>query len=156
MATMLETVKSWLRWVLAYGFGQTFLRLYARRGSLVAKALVDPTIQDDPYPVYEAVRSSGPDIGGKAYNPATISYAATKQMLRSRDFGVGGGHGELPAFLRRLLAKVQAPEVAGVIDALSPSTRSESSGSRTSCSTTWNRRRRSTSSPNTRRCSRWR
>ena len=116
MATMLETVKSWLRWVLAYGFGQTFLRLYARRGSLVAKALVDPTIQDNPYPVYEAVRASGPDVGGTAYNPATISYAATKQMLRSRDFGVGGGHGELPGFLRRLLARVQVPEVAGVID----------------------------------------
>ena len=57
-----------------------------------AKALVDPTIQDNPYPVYEAVRASGPDIGGRSYNPATISYAATRQMLRSRDFGVGGGH----------------------------------------------------------------
>jgi len=117
MATLIETTKSWLRWMLAYGFGQTFLRLYARRGSLVAKALVDPTIQDDPYPVYEAVRASGPHVGGRSYNPATISHAATKEMLRSRDFGVGGGHGELPGFLRRLLARVLDPEVAGVVDA---------------------------------------
>ena len=117
MSRLIETTRSWLRWALAYGFGQSFLRLFARRGSLVAKALVDPTIQDDPYPVYEAVRASGPDVGGKAYNPATISYAATKEMLRSRDFGVGGGHGELPTLLRRLLAKVQDYEVAGVIDA---------------------------------------
>ena len=116
MATLIETTKSWLRWLLAYGFGQSFLRLYARRGSLVAKALVDPTIQDDPYPVYEAVRASGPHIGGKAYNPATISHAATKEMLRSRDFGVGGGHGELPPPLRRLLARVLDTEVAGVVD----------------------------------------
>lgn len=115
--SLIETTKSWLRWALAYGFGQAFLRLFARRGSLVAKALVDPSIQDDPYPTYEAVRASGRDVGGKAYNPATISYAATKQMLRSRDFGVGGGHGEIPPLLRRLLARVQVPEVAGVIDA---------------------------------------
>ena len=117
MARLIETTRSWLRWMLAYGFGQTFLRLYARRGSVVAKALVDPAIQDDPYPVYEEVRASGPHLGGRWYNPATISYAATKQMLRSRDFGVGGGHGELPGPLRRLLARVQDPEVAGVIDA---------------------------------------
>ena len=51
MSRLIETTRSWLRWALAYGFGQSFLRLFARRGSLVAKALVDPTIQDDPYPV---------------------------------------------------------------------------------------------------------
>jgi cytochrome P450 len=116
MGTLIETAKSWLRWALAYGFGRAFLRLQARRGNLVARALVDPAIQDDPYPVYEQVRASGPHIGGRAITPAAISHTATKQLLRSGDFGVGDGHGELPPPLRRLLLRLQVPEVLGPVD----------------------------------------
>jgi hypothetical protein len=116
MKSVKENVLTWLRWALAYGFGRLILRWEARRGNLVARALVDPGIQDDPYRVYEEVRAAGPDVAGKALTPATISHAATKQLLRSPDFGVGDGHGELPTPLRRLLIRLQSLEVAGPMD----------------------------------------
>lgn len=116
MTSVLAKVRSWMRWVLAYGFGRAILRIESRRGNLVAQALVDPRIQDDPYPTYERVRALGPDIGGKTMTPAAISHAATKELLRSGAFGVGGGHGELPVPLRRFLARLQELEVAGPMD----------------------------------------
>lgn len=116
MRTMIEYMRTWLRWALAFGFGQAFLRLDARRGNLVAKALVDPAVQDDPYTVYEQVRAGGPDISGSSLAPAAISYAAVKQMLRSPDFGVGDGHGELPSPLRRLLMRLKTRETSGPMD----------------------------------------
>ena len=36
--------------------------------------------------------------------------------MRSPDFGVGDGHGELPPPLRRLLIRLQSLEVAGPMD----------------------------------------
>jgi cytochrome P450 len=116
MASVLSKVRSWLRWALAYGFGRVVLRLESSRGNLVAKALVDPSIQDDPYPTYERVRAMDPDVGGKAMTPAAISHTATKELLRSSAFGVGDGHGELPGPLRRLLLRLQELEAAGPMD----------------------------------------
>jgi cytochrome P450 len=116
MASIKANVQTWLRWALAFGFGRLILRWEARRGNLVAKALVDPRIQDDPYRVYEQLRADGPEVAGKALTPAAISHAAAKQLLRSPDFGVGDGHGELPPRLRRWLGRLQVPEVAGPMD----------------------------------------
>jgi hypothetical protein len=96
MASVRSKVRSWIRWALAYGLGRLVLRLESRRGNLVAQALVDPSIQDDPYPTYELIRATGPGVGGKDMTPAAISHAATKELLRSSAFGVGDGHGELP------------------------------------------------------------
>lgn len=116
MASLLAKVRSWIRWALAYGFGRAILRLESSRGNLVAKALVDPAIQDDPYPTYERIRAMGPDVGGTEMTPAAISHAATKELLRSSDFGVGDGHGELPGPLRRLYLRLHELEVAGPMD----------------------------------------
>ena len=116
MSSVVSKVRSWLRWALAYGFGRAILRLESARGNVVAKALVDPSIQADPYPTYEQIRALGPDVGGKTMTPAAISYAATKEMLRSTSFGVADGHGDLPGPLRRTLLRLRELEVAGPID----------------------------------------
>lgn len=116
MTRVMNHVQTWLRWVLGYGFGRFVLRAEARRGNLIARALVDPSVQDDPYPLYEQIRASGRDVAGSSLMPAAISHAAAKQMLRSPDFGVGDGHGELPPLMRRWLKRLQRLEVAGPMD----------------------------------------
>ena len=47
---------------------------------------------------------------------ATVDHAACTEILRGDDFGVAGGHGELPRPLRRLLAAVYDDGARGPVD----------------------------------------
>jgi cytochrome P450 len=103
------------RWYLGFGLGRSSLRAAARRGDMIPRALVDPSLQADPYPFFEQLRARGPVVQERL-TAATTSHAATKELLRSPDVGVGGGHGELPKPLRRLLAGLQHAHVLGPMD----------------------------------------
>jgi cytochrome P450 len=108
-------IATFTRWYLGFGLGRGLLRMAARRGDMIPRALVDPSLQDDPYPFFELLRARGPVVQERL-TAATTSYAATKELLRSPDVGVGGGHGELPRPLRRLLARLQEAKVLGPMD----------------------------------------
>lgn len=107
--------RSWVTWALAYGIGKAYLNRGARKGDPLARLMADPRLNADPFAAYERVRAEGPVVKSPIMS-GTASHAAANQVLRSADFGVGDGHGELPPFSRRLLSRVMDPEALGPMD----------------------------------------
>lgn len=107
--------RSFATWLLAQGVGRRMLLTAARRGDLISQLTMDPEMRRDPFAGYEELRAGGPIVRGRLV-AATVHHAAANQILRSGDFGVGAGHGELPAPARRMLARVQDPEALGPVD----------------------------------------
>lgn len=110
-----QSTRSFLTWALAFGVGRTVIKQAHRSGDIVGRLELDPALRDDPFPGYEELRTRGP-ISKHKFILATTDHAATTQILRSDDFGVAGGHGELPKPLRRLLSKVYDDEARGPVD----------------------------------------
>lgn len=109
-----DAARSRTRWLLGFGLQRGLILWGARRGDLVAALSVDPELHRDPFGAYEELRARGPVVRGPIW--ASVDHAACNQVLRSDDFGTGGGHGELPAPLRRLLARVSEPDTLGPVD----------------------------------------
>ncbi|WP_187271865.1 cytochrome P450 [Aeromicrobium terrae] len=107
--------RSWTTWFLGHGVGEGFLRLAMRRGDPIARLLADASLNADPFDEYERVRAAGPVKRTKLMS-GTVSHAVASEVLRSPTFGVGGGHGELPPFTRRVLSKVMDPDAMGPMD----------------------------------------
>jgi cytochrome P450 len=112
---MRRRVRSWATWALAHGIGKAFLSRGVRRGDPIARLLSDPEVNHDPFAAYEEVRASGPVLKTKLMS-GTVSHPAANQVLRSPEFGVGSGHGELPPLTRRMLGRVMDPEAFGPMD----------------------------------------
>jgi cytochrome P450 len=110
-----QATRSFLTWALAFGVGRTVIKQAYRRGDVVGRLELDPVLRDDPFPGYEQLRAIGP-VSKHGFILATVDHEATTQVLRSDDFGVAGGHGELPRPLRRVLAKVYDDEARGPVD----------------------------------------
>ena len=110
-----QSTRSYLTWALAFGIGRTVIKQANRSGDIVGRLELDPVLRDDPFPGYEELRGIGP-ISKHRFILATVDHAASTEILRSDDFGVAGGHGELPRPLRRLLAKVYDDEARGPVD----------------------------------------
>jgi hypothetical protein len=108
-------VRSWATWVLAFGIGKAYLTRGIRKGDFVARLLADPQTNADPFDAYEQVRAAGPVLKTKLMS-GTVSHAAANLVLRSSEFGVGDGHGELPPLSRRVLLRVMDPEAFGPMD----------------------------------------
>jgi len=66
----------WDRWYAGRFRGDDLARLRLREG------------RRDPYPIYEEMRTRGPMVRTRLGNWATPSHAVSKQVLRSRAFGV--------------------------------------------------------------------
>jgi cytochrome P450 len=110
-----QTTRSFLTWALAFGVGRTVIKQAYRSGDIVGRLELDPVLRDDPFPGYAQLRERGP-ISRHKFILATVDHAASTQILRSDDFGVAGGHGELPRPLRRLLARVYDDAARGPVD----------------------------------------
>ena len=109
-----ESARSRTRWLLAFGMQRGLILWGARRGDLVAALQVDPELHRDPFGAYEELRRRGPVVRGPIW--ASVDHATCNEILRSDDFGTGGGHGELPGPLRRLLERVTDPQTLGPVD----------------------------------------
>jgi len=108
--------RSALTWLLAFGMARGLMWLGVRGGDLIARAVGDPALADDPFPIYDEVRARGPIVRGRGMS-ATASHATANAVLRGDAFGVAGGHGELSTFARRMLDRVAVP---GALGPLSP------------------------------------
>ncbi len=108
-------MRSWATWALAHGIGNVFLKAGVRRGDPLARLMADPEMNAEPFAGYERVRAAGPVQKTKLLS-GTASHAAVNVVLRSSDFGVGSGHGELPPLPRRMLNRVMDPEAFGPMD----------------------------------------
>jgi len=110
-----QLARSFLCWALAFGVGRTVIKQAYRRGDIVGRLELDPVLRDDPFPGYEQLRAVGP-VSRHGFILATVDHAATSQVLRSDEFGVAGGHGELPRPLRRVLSRIYDDEARGPVD----------------------------------------
>jgi cytochrome P450 len=112
---LLRTPRSWLTWALAFGVGRTVIGSAYKSGDLVGRLELDPALRDDPFPGYEQLRALGP-VSQHKFVLATVDHEACTRVLRGDDFGVAGGHGELPRPLQRVLAKVYDDGARGPVD----------------------------------------
>ena len=77
--------------------------------------MADARLNADPFAAYEKVRAAGP-VMKTSLLTGTASHAAANQVLRSPEFGVGSGHGELPPLSRRVLSRIVDPDALGPMD----------------------------------------
>ncbi|MER6973343.1 cytochrome P450 [Nocardioides sp. NPDC000445] len=106
----IDGARSYARWALSQGINRAVLSFASRRGDPLAELMWSRDVPD-----YDRLRARGP-IHINPFMAGTVSYAAADEILRSSDFGVGDGQGELPVPLRWLLGKVSAPDALGPVD----------------------------------------
>lgn len=106
----LDAPRSYARWALSQGLNRAVLSYASRRGDPLAELMWSHDMPD-----YARLRARGP-LHTNPFMAGTVSYAAANEILRSSDFGVGDGQGELPVPLRWLLGKVSAPDALGPVD----------------------------------------
>lgn len=110
-----DQARTWGRWVIAHATGRALLRMRARRGELLPLLLTDDAVAADPAPTLDAIRDQGLLLRGSLLC-ATAHHDAANAILRSDDFGVAGGHGELPTGGRRLFDRLAKGSPAGPLD----------------------------------------
>ena len=60
-------------WSIKYGLPGLGLRLAGRRGELISRLVVDPTLRDDPFPAYDEIRASGAFTHGRFVSATSSS-----------------------------------------------------------------------------------
>jgi cytochrome P450 len=110
-----NVLRSGTTWALSHGLSRRMLLRAARRGDLLAQLAIDPALREDPFAGYEELRARGTLVRGPL-TAGTVDHAAANEVLRSEDFGVAGGHRELPGPLQRLLALVFDKDATGPVD----------------------------------------
>jgi len=108
-------VRTFAAWTLAQGISRLTLRLASRLGDPVSQLVVVPEMRENPFPTYHRLRARSPIVDGRVVT-ATTGYDVSRQVLRSEEYGVGGGHGELPPAGRRLLERLLDPLSTGPLD----------------------------------------
>ena len=100
----MTVLHSGLRWAGTQGAMRLAIRRRAKGGNPDAQVLVDPVLQDDPYPSYEKLRTDAPFVGG-AITRVTVHHDVSNEFLRSDDFGTvaAARFDGLPSALRLLL-----------------------------------------------------
>jgi hypothetical protein len=102
-----------LRWMMQSKVPQLVLQRSARAGELGAQLALDRTLWDDPFPVYEQMRTRGPLNKGRVVH-STVSHRVASEVLRSPSFGVDlSSSVRLPPLLRRVVAYSADPWAVG-------------------------------------------
>jgi hypothetical protein len=99
-------LKQRLHWLALHGFVRGGASIGARRGDLQARLIADPTVNANPVPFYEEVRSRGPLVRSRI-GYITADHAIGHELLRSDDFRVLSIGSNLPAPLRWLERRVR-------------------------------------------------
>lgn len=110
-----DTPRSFAAWGLAHGLQRALIQRGARRGDLISRMVMDPSLRRDPFPAYEELRGRGA-ISANELISASVDHAVVNEVLRSDAFGTGGGQGELPKPLQWLHHRVIDPETLGPVD----------------------------------------
>jgi cytochrome P450 len=103
------------RWALQHGIGRVALARAARAGDLQARSVVDLDHRENPYPLYDEVRSRGPLVPVRLGH-VTASHAVVEQVLRGEDFRAGSDEDAMPPLLGRLYRWSRDPRALGPID----------------------------------------
>lgn len=109
------TPRSFAAWVLAHGLQRSLIQRGARKGDLISRMVVDPSLREEPFAAYEELRAQGP-VAANPFISASVDHAVCNEVLRSDAFGTAGGQGELPKPLQWLHHKVIDDDTLGPVD----------------------------------------
>ena len=104
-----------VRWALQHGLVGLAVRRAAKAGDLQAFSIVDPGHREDPYPLYDRVRATGPLVPGRLGH-VTATHAVASEVLRSDDFRAGSDDDAMPRVLGGLVRWSRDPSAQGPID----------------------------------------
>ncbi|WP_285651047.1 cytochrome P450 [Actinomycetospora sp. NBRC 106375] len=104
-----------LRWGATHGLMRAAIRRQVRAGNPDARLLLDPDMQADPFPHYEAIRASYPFAPG-AFARMTVHHDVATAVLRSDGFGVTNPTSVVPGPAKAALALAGPPRNPGPIE----------------------------------------
>ena len=111
----MRAARTAVRWGLRHGLPAVYLRRSARSGDPVGRLLRDPAVREDPYALYEEVRSRG-QLSPSSLGLVTASHATAREVLRSEHFGVGWDRSAAPGWVRWALRFGDDPDATGVAE----------------------------------------
>ncbi|HET6393220.1 MAG TPA: hypothetical protein VFG13_10405, partial [Blastococcus sp.] len=111
----LRPARTLVRYAVRHGLPAVLLERGARRGDLVGRLLRDPSVREDPYPLYEELRARGPVSPG-SIGLVTPSHAIASEILRSDRFGVGWDRTQAPKLIRWALRFGDELDATGVAE----------------------------------------
>ncbi len=115
LAPALRPARTVVRWAVRHGVPAIHLAGGARRGDPVGRLLRDPSVHEDPYPLYEELRARGPVSPG-SIGLVTPTHAIASEILRSDRFGVGWDRSQAPRLIRWALRFGDELDAAGVAE----------------------------------------
>lgn len=104
------------RWLIMHWGARTLSKRFAKKGAPLERMLFEPGARQNPYPLYEDLRSRGRIVKSGAIAQATVDYAIVSGALRdSTSFSVAFGESS-PRGVRWLFQPPD-PQVASVVEA---------------------------------------
>ena len=110
----MKYVRSWIVWFIRYGIPGFVIRVAARRGDLIARSAVDPSVIKTPADLYGELHDLGPMAGNK-FIGATAHHAVVNEILRSEAFLANPG-GAPTKTLDRFMMWAIDPRALGPVD----------------------------------------
>ncbi len=104
-----------VRWVLAHGIIRLFTRRAAKRGDRLARLMVDPALREDPFPLYEELRSGGELVGEGRFR-VTCSHSVASALLRSDTVGMPEANAHFPEPLHSIYLATMREDDAGPVN----------------------------------------
>ena len=98
-AAALRPARTVVRWAVRHGLAAMYLERGARRGDPLGRLLRDPSVRDDPWPLYEELRARGPVVPG-SLGPVVTSHSVASELLRSEAFGTALPLARAPRWIR--------------------------------------------------------
>ncbi|HVT64647.1 MAG TPA: cytochrome P450 [Mycobacteriales bacterium] len=106
------------RWLIMHWGARTLSKQYARKGNPLERMLFEPGARQNPYPLYEELRSRGRIVKSGAIAQATVDYAIVSGALRDgSSFSVNFGESPQTPRAVRWLFRPPDPNVASVVEA---------------------------------------
>jgi cytochrome P450 len=103
------------KWAAQHGVIKVALSRAAKRGEPQALLMIDRKSRENPFPIYDRIRSEG-QISRGPLTYVAPSHEAASAVLRSDVFRVGLDLAAVPWFMRRVLARGTDGRIIGPID----------------------------------------
>jgi cytochrome P450 len=106
------------RWLVLHWGARTLSKRYAKKGNPLERMLFEPGARQNPYPLYEELRSRGRVVKSGAIANATVDYAVISGALRdASSFSVNFGESTETPRAMRWLFRPPDPNIASVVEA---------------------------------------
>jgi cytochrome P450 len=118
MSAAAIAVRREARWLVLHWGARTLSKRYAKKGNPLERMLFEPGARQNPYPLYEELRSRGRVVKSGAIANATVDYAVISGALRdASSFSVNFGESTETPRAMRWLFRPPDPNIASVVEA---------------------------------------